>query len=126
MNPQDLDNLRALSQQRQTSAALARRPMRIREISEAVAVAFGISAEEIFSKDKHKSICEARGVTCYVARRCTPMSFPEIGRAMGLDQSSVRTAVLTTEARRARDRWTNSACAVLLEQFGEIEESAKQ
>lgn len=126
MNEQELDSLRALAQQRQSTAEAARCPVIIREIAEAVGLAFGVPTEEIFGRDKHKSISEARVVTCYVARKCTRMSFPELGRAMGLDQSTVRSAVLSVQARRERDRWTDSVCALLLEQFGAIEESATQ
>jgi chromosomal replication initiation ATPase DnaA len=124
MNEQQLASLHALAQERQ--AAVVALNSRIHSMVEAVAVAFTISPSEITGRDKHKSVSEARQVVCYVARTCTPMSYPELGKALGLDQSSVRTATKRVEARRAHDRWTNSVCVVLLQQFGTIEEARAQ
>lgn len=117
MNDHALETLRALAQQRQGASY----PI-MKAITEAVAVAFGVTAADIMGRDRHRSIAEARATVCYVARRCTRMSFPELGRVMGLDQSTVRSAVLSVQARRARERWTDSVCAVLLAQFGQAEE----
>jgi chromosomal replication initiator protein len=91
-----------------------------------VALAFGLAPADITGRSRMKSVAEARAVACYVARRCTRMSFPEIGRAVDRDHTTVMTAVKMVTARRLRDRWTDAACAVLLDQFGEIEESRAQ
>ncbi len=89
------------------------------------ASAFGIEPEAILSRDRHKSVSEARALVCFVARRCTRMSFPEIARALNLDQSSVNYAVKRVEALRVRDEWFASAATVLLESFGKIEEEER-
>lgn len=120
MNDQTLEVLRALAQQRQVTPPIAQ------AITHAVALAFGISAVEIIGRDRHKSISEARAVSCYVARRCTRMSFEEIGRALNMHHTSVMAALKRVERLRERDAWTDSACAVLLEQFGEIQETREQ
>ena len=44
---------------------------------------FGVTREQIFSKNRDRSISLARAVAMYLVRKHTLMSFPEIGRAMG-------------------------------------------
>jgi chromosomal replication initiation ATPase DnaA len=91
------------------------------------ALAFGIAPEAILSRDRSKSISEARAMVCYVARRCTRMSFTEIGRALGIDQSSVNSAFRRVRRLRASDAWLDAAARLLLESFGgETEESRAQ
>jgi chromosomal replication initiator protein len=44
---------------------------------------FGLTQAELHTSRKTRSIALARGVTMLLARRHTPMSFPEIGRFLG-------------------------------------------
>lgn len=125
MNEQELAALHALSRNRQSTTERVRHPI-VDRIVRSVAIAYGASVNDIVGLSRTKSIAEARAVACLVARRCTRMSYPEIGRALGLHHTSVIAAVRKVEGRRANDRWLNSACAVLLDQFGAFEESKEQ
>lgn len=126
MNEQDITSLRALALARSSMLAARQQLPVTQAIIAATALAFGIAPEDIASRSRSKSIAEARAVVCYVARRCTRMSFPQIGKALDRDHTTVMSAVQRVEQRRSRDRWTDSACSVLLEQFGEIEEAKTQ
>lgn len=95
-------------------------------IAQEVALAFGIDPAEITSDRKFTALSRARAVTCYIARKCTVLGYSEIGRALKKDHSSVMSAVRRVAARRERDQWTDSVCAVLVERFGAIEEKARQ
>jgi chromosomal replication initiator protein len=44
---------------------------------------FGVTREQIFSKNRDRTISLARAVAMYLVRKHTLMSFPEIGRTMG-------------------------------------------
>lgn len=92
-------------------------------IIDASALAFGLSSLDLLGRDRSKSASEARAVACYVARRCTRMSFPQIGKAMGKrDHTTVMSACHRIEQMRQRDEWLRAAVSVLLERFGEITE----
>lgn len=81
----------------------------IHQICEQVARHFGyVTAEEILSRDRHKSIAEARQLAIWLVRTKLGMSYPEIGREFKLDHttciSSFRrveraTGMLLTSAR---------------------------
>ena len=55
----------------------------ISEIESAVASFFGVTAAEIHSARKDRTVSLARSFCMYLARRFTKMSYPEIGRLMG-------------------------------------------
>ena len=116
MTTQFTETLRALADERQAKenpSYLAAKP-----IVESVAVAFGITASEITGCSRYGSVVEARGVACYVLRHCTRMSFTEIGMAIGLHHTTVMSRVKGVAAKCVRDRWMDSVCGVLVEQFG--------
>lgn len=96
-------------------------PTRVEEVIAATAAAFGIAASDLLGKDRSKSIKEARLVACYVARRCTRLSYPELGRAFGRDHTTVLSAVRRVGVLMARDAWIGAAVAELCERFGETE-----
>lgn len=117
--------LRELALQR-PSDAWENRSLVCATIIESVALAFGLAPSELFARSRVKSVVEARMVVCYIARRCTRMSYPELGRVFNRDHTTIMSAVKSVEKRRKRDKWTNAACLVLLEQFGETTEEAAQ
>jgi chromosomal replication initiator protein len=59
------------------------------EIEAVVASYFGVTPADIHSSRRTKTVSAARAVTMLLARRYTQMSFPEIGRAIGKNHSSV-------------------------------------
>lgn len=121
-----VQQLRSLAIQREIHLATEPVVPVMQVIIGAVAMAFGLAPAEITGRSRMGSVTEARCIVCYVARRCTRMSYPQIGIAIDRDHTTVMSAVKRVAERRLRDRWTDAACAVLLDQFGEIEESRAQ
>lgn len=104
-------------------AALLPRGCRVIDaIIDASALAFGLSSLDLLGRSRCKSVAEARMVACFVARRCTRMSFPQIGKAINRDHTTVMSACARVERMRERDEWLRAALAVLLERFGEMKE----
>ena len=66
-------------------------------IEATVAPFFGITPADIHSSRRTRTVSSARMVAMYLARRHTGMSFPEIGRFMGKNHSSVVLAVKRME-----------------------------
>jgi len=77
---------------------------------EAVAAAFfGVTAADIHSSRRTKTVSAARMVAMFLARRHTQMSYPEIGQHMGKNHSSVVLAVQKMQsllASGAELKWT--------------------
>lgn len=53
------------------------------DIENVVSIYFGLSPADLHTSRKSRTIALARGITMYLARRHTDMSFPEIGRFIG-------------------------------------------
>ncbi|MBI1827761.1 MAG: chromosomal replication initiator protein DnaA [Planctomycetes bacterium] len=53
------------------------------DIENIVSIYFGLSPSDLHTTRKSRTIALARGISMYLARRHTEMSFPEIGRFMG-------------------------------------------
>lgn len=94
------------------------------DIEATTAAYFGITPADIHSSRRTQTVSSARMVAMFLARRHTTMSFPEIGRFMGKNHSSVVLAVQRMEkllADRKEVKWTTPAgkrtldAAVLLE-----------
>ena len=96
------------------------------EIVEAVATVYGVSTAAIIGRCRSKSIAEARQVACLIARRCTRLSLPEIGRAVGCDHTTVMHGIKAAEQKCAADRWLAAAVDELLTTFGAGEERVTQ
>lgn len=62
---------------------------KVREIIKEVAIEFGVTINDLFGKRRVKKITTARQVACYLARRLTIRSYPEIGAIMNLDHTTV-------------------------------------
>ncbi len=67
------------------------------DIEAVVATFFGITPADIHSSRRTRTVSTARMVAMYLARKYTRMSFPEIGRFMGKNHSSVVLAVQRME-----------------------------
>ncbi len=99
----------------------------VTEIAEAVAAVYMIGVADITGRERTKAVAEARLAVYVIARRCTRLSFPEIGTALGgRDHTTVMSGLKSAEQLRRKDRWFASTVAELLERFGEIEESVTQ
>jgi chromosomal replication initiator protein len=87
----------------QTDSALT-----LGDIETAVATFFGITPADLHSTRRTHTVSLARAIAMLLARRHTRMSFPEIGRFMGKNHSSVVLAVQRMEKMLAGDaecRW---------------------
>ena len=83
------------------------------DIETVVAAYFGITPADLHSSRRTHTVSLARAVAMYLARRHTRMSYPEIGRFMGKNHSSVVLAVQKMEkllADKTRScRWMTPA-----------------
>jgi len=73
------------------------------DIEAATSTFFGITPADMHSSRRTRIVSVARMVAMFLARRNTPMSYPEIGRAMGKNHSSVILAVKRMEKALADD-----------------------
>ena len=73
------------------------------DIEAATSAFFGITPADIHSSRRTRTVSVARMVAMFLVRRKTPMSYPEIGRAMGKNHSSVVLAVKRMEKALAGD-----------------------
>ena len=83
--------------------------MTLGDIETIVSAFFGVTPADMHSSRKTRTVSTARQVTMFLARRNTSMSYPEIGRAMGKNHSSVVLAVKRMErllADEANLKWT--------------------
>jgi len=64
----------------------------IEAIIRAVCRRFCVDRNDLIGNRRHKTIAEARQIGMYIARRLTPMSLPEIGRAFRRDHTTVMQA----------------------------------
>lgn len=71
----------------------------VRKIVEAVAYETGIPAKKITSQDRTALVSRARQIVMYEARQ-SGLSYPQIGKALGLDHTTVRHGVFKEEKRR--------------------------
>jgi len=76
------------------------------DIESIVAAYFGITPADLHSSRRTQTVSLARSLAMTLARRHTPMSYPEIGRAMGKNHSSVILAVQRMEKLLA----ANASC----------------
>ncbi len=70
------------------------------KIVDAVSEATGIPSKHILSKIRTAPVARARQIVMYEARKAG-LSYPQIGRALGRDHSTVVVGVRTEEKRRA-------------------------
>jgi len=74
------------------------------DIEAATAAFFGITPADIHSSRRMRTISVARMVAMYLGRKHTSMSYPEIGKFMGKNHSSVILAVKRMETALAGDK----------------------
>jgi chromosomal replication initiator protein len=86
------------------AVAPRRDPISIEEIAHATSERFGLTAEELFSRNRSPAIAWARQVAMYLARELTEQSLPSIGRQFGgRDHTTVLHACRRTALRIASD-----------------------
>lgn len=71
------------------------------EVLRCVAQSYLLSIADLLSKNRHRHIAEARIVAYWLLRTRTELSFPEIGRVLGKDHTSVMSGVRKCVERRA-------------------------
>jgi len=74
------------------------RALTLGDIEAVVAAYFGITPADIHSSRRTRTVSAARMIAMFLARRRTPMSYPEIGRSMGKNHSSAVLAVKRMES----------------------------
>jgi chromosomal replication initiator protein len=84
----------------------------IAETIEAVSKRFGFTADELRFGGREASLANARHIAAWLLRE-RGLSYPEIGRALSKDHSTMIHAVRKVEVERAMD----PAVAALLEQL---------
>ena len=75
----------------------------IDKIFSAVYKKYGISKEDLLGKKRNKEIAAARHVTIYLLRDVTEMSFPNIGKLINKDPSTVQSSCNIIKTRLARE-----------------------
>ena len=73
----------------------------MRAILAAVANIYGISVNDLHGRSRTKGIAEARALACYLAKRCTILSYPEIGSVLGRHHTTIM-ALVDSAGRIAR------------------------
>jgi chromosomal replication initiator protein len=80
------------------------RPVTCERIREAVAEESGVTAQQLVGRSRRRTVCLARHVAIYLARRLTHASLSEVGGAFGgLSHSTVKHAADKIGALRAED-----------------------
>ena len=106
---------------------MSARPNALSEIISAVAAVFAIEPADIIGRQRTKSIAEARMLVCLLARRCTRLSFPEVGVVLGARHHTTVMSLADSAERQCRkDQWFAVTAAELLERFGAEEEVTRQ
>lgn len=82
--------------------AKPRRPLLLNEIVSAIARAMKVSLDDLLGKSRDKQVAQARQVVCWVLFK-RGQSYPQIGRRIGRDHSTVISAVRRFETH-ATDR----------------------
>ena len=75
----------------------------IDKIFSAVYKKYGISKEDLLGKKRNKEIAVARHITIYLLRNVTEMSFPNIGKLINKDSSTVQSSCNIIKTRLARE-----------------------
>lgn len=68
--------------------AAAAQPPEAADIERLAALHFGVSRDALRSNSRDRTVTHARGITMFLLRKHTRMSFPEIGRMLGNKQHS--------------------------------------
>lgn len=92
--------------------------MRVGLIIIATADEFGIEVEDLLGPRKTKQIATARAVALYVARHLTSASYPDLGRIVNRDHTTVFALVRTAARLRARDPAVATVVDRLLDRLG--------
>ena len=72
-------------------------------ICAAVCDVYGVNQNQLTTKDRHKTIAEARQVAMFFMRQVLRLSYPEIGRRMYRDHTSVISGFRSITRKRDTD-----------------------
>lgn len=93
--------------------------MRMRAVAKAASDITGVHEADILSRCRRESAVAPRRVACYVIRQVTGASYKAIGKALGLDHTTVLHHVRQVEIRMQFDEWTrNFVQMVMIEVCG--------
>jgi chromosomal replication initiation ATPase DnaA len=96
------------------------------EMVDAVAAVYRVPAADLLGRVRTKALTEARACVCLLARRCTRMSYPEIGEALGKrHHTTIMSCENTAQHLANKDAWFAGALAELCERFGEMREEER-
>jgi chromosomal replication initiator protein len=73
-------------------------PDKVRELAERIAAKHGITVEALLGRGRTKTVAEARHELMALLRGTFAFSFPEIGRIVGRDHSTVMYALRKRES----------------------------
>ena len=83
-----------------------RRQLDLSEVVQTLAKTYGITVADIRSKNRTKTVSEARHVACYFMKKLTPHSLQTIGTFLGgRDHSTIIHAISKVEARQKKDNF---------------------
>ena len=71
------------------------------KIVEKVAAKYGVSVDDIYSKKKSGNISNARHISIYLMRRLSELSYPQIGKVLNRDHSTIMAShrIIDTEVK---------------------------
>jgi chromosomal replication initiation ATPase DnaA len=93
---------RKLAMQRERAAALVMPYSEFRRIEERACATFNLLRHELYSERRNHEVVLARQFIAYWAVRLTKLSYPELGRRMGKDHTTVLVSVPAYIAKRAK------------------------
>jgi chromosomal replication initiation ATPase DnaA len=85
------------------------------QVVDAVSEVYQVTAADLKGRDRHRSIAEARNVAAWFAYKLTPLSYPEVGRALGgRDHTTIMTVTKSIERRLQKDQVLRGAAERVL------------
>lgn len=67
----------------------------VKRLLEDVSAGFGVTSKQVHSRDRHKSVSQARHAFWWLARLFWGFSFPELGRLIGEERAFDHTTVMS-------------------------------
>jgi len=97
---------------------------RVQRITQLVAEQYGLDARHVLGRDRHRSVAEARLVLSWLCRNGTEpqWSYPEIGRALGRDHTTIMSACKKVDLLFVSDPDFSARVSLLLRQARTLEE----
>jgi chromosomal replication initiator protein len=85
------------------------------QVVDAVSEVYQLTPADLKGRDRHRSIAEARNMAAWFAYKLTPLSYPEVGRALGgRDHTTIMTNTKKVERRLQTDQVLRGAAERVL------------